>query len=71
MLNKYFNKVHIEYGIKTGKNRMRSLSSWEFNNPLILLVWFSSIISRIESMGLENTSNRTAHLFATCRRKKI
>lgn len=71
MLNKFYNHVSIEYGIKTGKNRMRSLSNWEFNNPLILLVWFSSIISRIESMGLENTSNRTAHLFATCREKKI
>ena len=71
MLNKFYNHVSIEYGIKTGKNRMRSLSNWEFNNPLILLVWFSSIISRIESMGLENTSNRTAHLFATCRGKKI
>ena len=71
MLNKYFNKVYIEYGIKTGNNRMKSLRSWNFRNPLkLLFIWFSSIMSRIESRGLENTSHRTAHLFVTCRAKK-
>tara|TARA_Y100001970_G_C14239315_1_gene863875 strand:- start:3078 stop:3815 length:738 start_codon:yes stop_codon:yes gene_type:complete len=72
LLKKYFNNVEIEYGVKTGSNRMNSLRSWNFRKPMQLLsIWIASILSRIESRRLQNTSYRTAHLFATCRNKII
>ena len=35
----------------------------------LISTWFSSILSRFESRGMQNTSHRTAHLFATCKNK--
>ena len=61
LLTKHFSGVQITYGVKTGKNRIRGLKKSPF-----LLSLYGNLRSRFESQGLENTSKRTAHLFAKC-----
>ena len=65
LLNKYFDKVEVHYAVKTGKHRVRGLNSYKLNNPIgVVRTIASNFINRMESKGVENTSQQTAHLIA-------
>lgn len=65
LLKKYFKDVDVHYAVKTGKHRVRGLKSFKLSNPIgIIKTIASNIINRIESKGVENTSQKTAHLIA-------
>ncbi|MDB9961709.1 class I SAM-dependent methyltransferase [Oceanihabitans sp.] len=65
LLEKHFDKAEVRYAVKTGKYRVWGLKSFKKSNPLAI---FKSItgnfVNRIQSIGVENTSIRTAHLVA-------
>ncbi len=65
LLEKYFPKVEVHYAVKTGKYRVWGLKSFKKSNPLTI---FKSVtgnfINRFQSIGVENSSERTAHLVA-------
>lgn len=69
LLSKYFADVQIEYGIRTGKYRLKGLYALQLRRPLSLMQSaISNIINRLESRKLENQPRRTAHLFAFARK---
>ena len=65
LLEKHFDKAEVRYAVKTGKYRVWGLKSFKKSNPLTI---FKSItgnfVNRIQSIGVENTPIRTAHLVA-------
>lgn len=69
LLNRYFDDVQVEYGIRTGKYRLKGLYALQLRRPLSLIQSaISNIINRLESRKLENQPRRTAHLFALSRK---
>lgn len=65
LLEKYFDSVDVHYGVKTGKYRVKGLKSYKLKDPVgIVTTITSNIINRIQSKGVENTSQETAHLIA-------
>ena len=69
LLIKYFSNVEVNYGIKMGKNWRNSGRSWSISSPLKLMhTFYSARLNQLESIGMENTKHRTAHLFATARK---
>ncbi len=69
LLIKYFSNVEVNYGIKMGKNWRNSGRSWSIISPLKLMhTFYSARLNQLESIGMENTKHRTAHLFATARK---
>ena len=65
LLSRHFKRVRVTYGIKTGDNRARGLRSLTPAHPLRSLgTAFANVRSRLESRGLDETSRRTANLFA-------
>jgi SAM-dependent methyltransferase len=71
LLSKYFKNVKIEYAIRTGKFRLRSLNAYKIKHPLKLVITIiNGFINKIQSIGVKNQYLRTAHLIAICSRKK-
>jgi len=69
LLKRHFDEVQVNYGIKTGKYRYHGLNSMALRQPLPLMRTMTcNVISRMESRGLEEQSQRTAHLFAIARK---
>jgi len=68
LLQKYFDDVHVTYGVKTGKYRYKGLRSLRPLRLETFQVMISNVISHLESRGLEEQPRRTAHLFATSRK---
>jgi len=65
LLERYFDKVDVHYGVKTGKYRVNGLKSYKSGKPFsILNSVYSNIVNRFQSKGMENTSQETAHLIA-------
>jgi len=65
LLEKYFDKVDWHYAVKTGKYRVWGLKSLKKSNPLTILKSITgNFINRIQSLGVQNNSFRTAHLIA-------
>ncbi|WP_452231436.1 class I SAM-dependent methyltransferase [Lacinutrix sp. MEBiC02595] len=65
LLEKYFDKVDVHYGVKTGKYRVQGLKSYSLKRPFqTVQSIFSNIMNRLQSKGVENTSQETAHLIA-------
>jgi SAM-dependent methyltransferase len=70
-LNSRFGKVDVRYGVKTGRNRVRGLRSLELKRPVRSMVTVgSNAMNWRESNGLEQQSQRTAHLFAVCWKRR-
>lgn len=67
-LRRYFERVRVVYGVRTGKYRFRGLKSLSARRPLATLEsMFCNVVNRLESRGLDAQRCRTAHLFATAR----
>lgn len=65
LLEKYFKKVNVHYAVKTGKYRVMGIMGYKKGRPLTILnSVFGNIINRFQSKGVENTSQKTAHLIA-------
>jgi len=65
LLEKYFDTVDVHYGVKTGTYRVQGLKSFSLRKPLSTFKSiFSNIINRVQSKGVQNTSQETAHLIA-------
>ncbi|MFH4964312.1 methyltransferase domain-containing protein [Gaetbulibacter sp. M235] len=65
LLETYFDKVDVHYGVKTGTYRVQGLKSYSLKRPLqTLKSIYSNIVNRFQSKGIENTSKETAHLIA-------
>lgn len=69
LLARYFSRVEVRYGVKTGRYRYAGLRNLSARHPL-RTVWsmICNVISRVESQGLDATPRRTAHLFAIARK---
>ena len=66
LLGRYFERVEVVYGIRTGKNHLKGLRSFSAGRPLRTLgMMAANRRHRRESAGLEQQSHHTAHLFAT------
>lgn len=66
LLGRYFERVEITYGIRTGKNHLKGLRSFSAGRPLRTVgTMVANWCHRRESAGLEQQSHHTAHLFAT------
>jgi len=65
LLERHFDKVEVKYAVKTGKYRLWGLKSFKAIKPLALVKSiFGNIINRFQSKGVEDMSERTAHLIA-------
>ena len=65
LLENYFDSVDVHYAVKTGKYRVQGLKSYSLKKPLrTLQSIYSNIVNRIQSKGVEDTSQETAHLIA-------
>jgi 2-polyprenyl-3-methyl-5-hydroxy-6-metoxy-1,4-benzoquinol methylase len=65
LLEKYFTKVDVHYAVKTGKYRVWGLKSLKQSNILsIFKSILGNFINRLQSKGVANTSEKTAHLVA-------
>lgn len=65
LLEKYFDKVDVHYGVKTGTYRVQGLKSYSLKKPMqTIQSIFSNIINRYQSMGVKNAAQKTAHLIA-------
>ena len=65
LLEKYFDNVEVHYAVCTGKFRVMGLQSFKKQNPLTLIKSISgNLVNRIQSIGVENRSQRTGHLVA-------
>ena len=66
LLGRYFERVEVVYGIRTGKNHLNGLRSFSARRPLRTVgTMVANWRHRRESAGLEQQSHHTAHLFAT------
>ncbi|MET0620623.1 MAG: methyltransferase domain-containing protein [Thermoanaerobaculia bacterium] len=66
LLARHFADVRVVYGVKTGKNRARGLSSFNPRRPIrTARAFIGNVLSHAESVALDEQSRRTAHLFAT------
>lgn len=65
VLEKYFEKVDVHYAVKTGKYRVWGLKSLKNSNPIaVFKSVFGNFVNRFQSIGVENSASRTAHLVA-------
>lgn len=65
LLEKYFDSVDVHYGVKTGKYRVQGLKSFSLKHPMrTFKSIYSNIINRLQSRGVKNISQETAHLIA-------
>lgn len=65
LLSRYFHDTQVTWGVHTGRRRVRGLRSLSWQRPLPTLnAMVSNLLSHIESRGLDNHAQRTAHLFA-------
>ncbi|MFQ5568392.1 MAG: class I SAM-dependent methyltransferase [Rhodothermales bacterium] len=72
LLGKYFEHVAVTYGVKTGKYRYRGLRGISLRSPLRgAQSVISNVISHLESRGLDESVERTAHLFAVAWKKAV
>ncbi len=66
LLSEYFSQVEVHYAVKTGKYRVWSLKSLKTKNLISIIKSLTgTIVNRWQSHGLEQTSQKTAHLVAT------
>ncbi|MBX3744341.1 MAG: class I SAM-dependent methyltransferase [Verrucomicrobiae bacterium] len=69
LLSKDFSTVSVKYGVRTGKHRVRGIRGMSVKRPVRTMVaMISNLINRWESQGLDDSGQRTAHLFAICRK---
>lgn len=65
VLEKYFDRVDVHYGVKTGKYRVQGLRSYSLKRPIqTLQSIFSNVINRMQSKDVADTAEETAHLIA-------
>ena len=65
LLEKYFDKAEVRYAVKTGKYRVWGLKSFKKNKPLTIFKAIAgNLVNRIQSKGVANTAEKTAHLVA-------
>jgi len=65
LLEKYFGKVEVIYAVKTGKYRVWGHKPFSLKRPITLMKSITgNIVNRLQSIGLDDTSQRTAHLIA-------
>jgi 2-polyprenyl-3-methyl-5-hydroxy-6-metoxy-1,4-benzoquinol methylase len=66
LLGRYFERVEVAYGIRTGKNHLKGLRSLSAARPLRTIgTMAANWRHRRESAGLERQNHHTAHLFAS------
>lgn len=69
LLSRRFEAVEVTWGGKVGAHRKRGLRSFTPRRPLMTAqAMASNVLNRWESRGLENTPQRSAHLFAIARK---
>ncbi len=67
LLGKYFDRVDVQYAVKTGKYRVMSLKSLNNNNPYgIIKTLFGNVVNQFQSRGVKGSAHKTAHLVAIC-----
>lgn len=65
LLEEYFDKVDVHYGVKTGQYRVQGLKSYSLKRPLQTLhSIFSNVVNRWQSKDVSGTAEETAHLIA-------
>lgn len=65
LLENYFDRVDVHYGVKTGKYRVQGLKSYSLKRPFqTLKSIYSNLVNRIQSKEMEQESQGTAHLIA-------
>lgn len=65
LLKKHFNKAEVYYAVKTGKHRVQGLRSYKIRKPIQTIQSIcSNLINRLQSKGVKNQSEHTAHLIA-------
>lgn len=70
LLSRRFARVHVRYGIKTGRFRYRGLRSMSWRRPGRTIESMAcNVVSRFESRGLDEQPRRTAHLIAVARKE--
>lgn len=66
LLNNYFGEVAVHYAVKTGRHRVMGLKGFKKEQPFhVLSTIYGNIINRLQSKGLEQMAEHTAHLVAT------
>ena len=65
LLEKYFDRVDVHYGVKTGKYRVQGLKSYSMKRPWqTVQSIYSNLVNRIQSRSVAQESHGTAHLIA-------
>jgi SAM-dependent methyltransferase len=65
LLARHFREVRVFYGVATGKNHGRGLRAFELRRPLRTAeAVLGNMLNRLESQGVEERADKTAHLFA-------
>ncbi len=65
LLQRHFDKVEVHYAVKTGKYRVMGLKGFKKNKPFRALASiFGNIVNKVQSQGLKDSKNGTAHLVA-------
>jgi 2-polyprenyl-3-methyl-5-hydroxy-6-metoxy-1,4-benzoquinol methylase len=65
LLEKYFEKVDVHYAVKAGKYRVWGLKGFNLRQPLLILrTLIGNFVNRFQSIGVESTPLKTAHLVA-------
>ncbi len=65
LLDTYFDTVDVHYAVKTGRYRVMGLKGFKKDQPFsIFKSIYGNLVNRLQSQGLENTSEKTAHLIA-------
>jgi len=72
LLENYFDRVDVHYAVKTGKYRVQGLKSYSLKRPIqTIQSIYSNIVNKMQSKGVEHTSQETAHLVAIGYKSKI
>lgn len=65
LLKRYFDKVDVHYAVKTGKYRVMGLKGFRKEKPFrIFTSIFGNTVNKIQSKGLKDRKEGTAHLIA-------
>jgi SAM-dependent methyltransferase len=68
LLERHFSNVRVVYGVATTPSYERGLRSFDKRKPLATLqTMASNLWNHVESRGIEERAQRTAHLFAIAR----
>jgi SAM-dependent methyltransferase len=66
LLQRHFSTSQVVWGVHTGPNRVRGLRSFSWRRPLQTgSAMIANVVNHLESRGLDQQSQQTAHLFAT------